>query len=209
MLGDRDGIFQNVKRTIKYEVNKSDIYQRKYSFNKKLPHRSFNRPCGYCYWTKTYQQLPHRQLKNVSYEKQNAVLMFYGDSLTYRFRNHINRRPLCTIMFSCVNSHNWVYPVNLSEQYLYDNKDFNETKFLGTIGNYLRNKKIKVFVFNFGLHFIMSLPFDRCMNLFELFLRLIRDTKRMDPNTFPLLIWKSTTNANSEVFLTRQVNLSI
>ncbi|XP_057310189.1 uncharacterized protein LOC130648168 [Hydractinia symbiolongicarpus] len=206
--------------TISESKTKKSLHNRKRNFVKfKRECQPINSPCGY--W-KNHQQFITPHNPNIVCQDnikppENSTIWFYGDSmqlLTYRY--FINKT-LCKKFFKCGVSYNWNYP-NPPSKGIFDNKDFNKSIILNSIGNVLLQKDMRqrssVFYVNFGVHILMAIPFKQAVDLLQSFVELVQTLKSKLGENFPRIIWKTTTppfrreyykyNEDFRRFLTKQ-----
>ncbi|XP_065666111.1 uncharacterized protein LOC136087391 [Hydra vulgaris] len=134
------------------------------------------------------------------------TLWMYGDSLTFLFFRYLTAKPLCKY-FTCQNTYTFTYPLtNENTNALpFDNKDFNQTKFLNHIKMVLMNPAMmnnnSVFIINFGVHILRNINISQAEKLFDNFVEMILDMKSNYLSGFPKIIWKSTTPSYIEDYL--------
>ncbi|XP_047144068.1 uncharacterized protein LOC105848383 [Hydra vulgaris] len=145
-------------------------------------------------------------LSNVNNTVQ-PTFWFYGDSLNLLFFRSLKATPLCKL-FICQNTYIWTYPVTNPENpnaQPYDNKDFNQTKFLDNIKMVLINPLMmnnnSVLIINFGLHILKNINMSQAKELLDGFLDMVLNIKSKVLPNFPKILWKSTTPAYIENFL--------
>lgn len=138
-------------------------------------------------------------------ERPFETLKIYGDSMARRFYASISQNhTLCKRLFKrCILSNIWVYKMyNLSRDryegvHRYDDQGFNQSKYLLGIREDLESKDMltgsSVYVFNFGVHSVMTLQMERLVQLLHEVMKMITKIKEENGGQFPFLIWKSTT----------------
>ena len=181
---------------------------------------SINDACGY--WKKfqfvtsaKQTTLPERRSSNKrKTQRKLGTLLTFGDSLQLRL--HYSMLQACRKQFkSCVNVYTWTYmhannnPERKSWEL--DGKDFNETLFLSEIRQEATRPSMldgkSVLFINFGLHITMTLPLEQAMHLFQEFLRMLTDLRKVHGESrFPNVIWKNTTPPRIEA--SKQLNLT-
>ena len=149
-----------------------------------------NKPYGFwegneCF--KNFQLLAEKL--NVIKPKSFNTLLVFGDSLGVRFFGSLSLKPIFTTLFQkCQNIYSWTYVsykyfTEEQEMHIKDNKDFNDTLFfrgiydLIMLDNDTQSNK-SVAVFNFGLHLLKSLSLKKTMELFDGFLKVLRDIRK-------------------------------
>ena len=154
-------------------------------------------------------------LKKQDHDKEQyfQTLKIYGDSMGRHFYESLAaNHSLCRKMFKhCSLSYTWVYKMfnQTVDRYQgvhnYDNLDFNETRFLSDLKLDLTTPdmlcKRSVYVVNFGVHTIMTLPLSTMKNLLRKFIEMVAGLRlRYGADKSPLVIWKTTTFPYLEEF---------
>ena len=135
--------------------------------------------------------LPVREFMNRKFRRKLKSFAAFGDSLTHRFFGSIKKKCLVLFYF-CNHVYTWSYKVEKNElknPIIYDGLDFNESRFLGEIESAMKGKT--VFLINFGLHHVSTLPMERCFKLFQQFLKMVKRLHKKGIG--PFVIWKTTT----------------
>ncbi|XP_057294257.1 uncharacterized protein LOC130622765 isoform X2 [Hydractinia symbiolongicarpus] len=156
-----------------------------------------NDDCGYWIGSNNYVTRK-RTFEPIKTHKRDGTIWFYGDSLQVRYEGYFRKRPLCTQYFRCSMTYTWLYPNPHPPRKIYNNKDFNKNIPLNDIKAVLNNpvmkKNTSVLFVNWGLHVLMILQFDVLKDFFQSFLALVKELKYASPDTFPQIIWRSTTS---------------
>ena len=183
---------------------------------------------AYGYWkNNSYTTFEKKSVTlNGKYPSVNRTLWFYGDSVQMLWFKHLKNHTVCTRLYKCNLTYNWVYPIKSKKDLItfreYDNKDFNKTRFLQIIYNILttvdlRNNK-SILLMNFGLHIMMGMSFHEAKDLFDSFIQMIRTLKMKYKENLATIIWKTITPGSFEEsykyrtvyrFLTKQVCINV
>ncbi|XP_065674293.1 uncharacterized protein LOC136091195 [Hydra vulgaris] len=145
--------------------------------------------------------------------KKNTVLKktmwMYGDSLTRQFFIDMKSTEICS-EFNCQLTNTWTYPLTNENpaQQPFDDKDFNQSKFLDHIKEVIMNPLMmsnnSVLVINFGLHILKNINMSQAEKLLNGFIDMVYEIKINNVLSFPKIVWKTTTPAYIEIFLKSQ-----
>uniref|UniRef100_A0A7M5WVE2 Uncharacterized protein n=2 Tax=Clytia hemisphaerica TaxID=252671 RepID=A0A7M5WVE2_9CNID len=206
-LGDSHGRYQNEDgfkisdtllteaiQPINFEVPSSEIKNRKANLKCQRENCILNTNHGY--WSgKNFIDLatgrPVTEFVSRKLKRKLKSFAAFGDSLTYRFYGLIKEKCL-KLFYFCNPVYTWSYKVKkkeLKNKIIYDGLDFDESRFLGEIHAAMKGKT--VFLINFGLHHVSTLPMERCFKLFQQFIKLVKIKRKKGIG--PLVIWKTTT----------------
>ena len=172
----------------------------KQTTNKTLICNNINSPCGYWENEKEFITIP-RQNHHSSYNKtfstsNKPMIMFYGDSLQFRFHDQFLSRKICKELYVCNRTYLWVYP-NPPSKRIYDNKNFNKTIILESIRSVLLHPEMKknssVLLINFGLHLMMDVSFEEAKEVLQDFIKLTKNLKQILGDNLARIVWKTTT----------------
>ena len=143
---------------------------------------------------------------NRSRGPQFQTLKIYGDSMGRHFHDSlVANHTLCRNMFKQYSlSYTWVYKMfnQTVDRYQgvhnYDNLDFNESRFLSDLRSDLTTPDMlntkSIYVVNFGVHTIMTLPLSTMKELLRKFIEMVAGLRlKYGPGKSPLVIWKTTT----------------
>ena len=148
-----------------------------------------------------------------SSESQLQTLKIYGDSMGRRlYESLVANHTLCRNLFKqCSLSYTWVYKMfnETVDRYQgvhnYDNQEFNESRFLSDLKTDLTTPDMlcgrSVYVVNFGVHTIMTLPLSTMRELLRKFIDMVTGLRlKYGTMKSPLVIWKTTTDPYLENF---------
>lgn len=164
-----------------------------------------NNPYGFWEGKKQFKSFQPVVEKPISLKpKSFNTLLVFGDSLGVRFLQSLSTKPICKALFQkCKNIYTWTYVKHKyfteeQERKIKDNKDFNNTLFYrGIYDSVMLDSDMQssksVAIFNFGLHLAKSLSLEKMMELFEGFLKILQDIKKLLGASAPHVIWKTTT----------------
>ena len=180
-----------------------------YSQNTQPQTQPFNKYCGFWH-DSLFREFYRKDISSWSplsiNEPPFQTLKIFGDSMGRHFyESLVANHSLCKSLFKkCDLSYTWVYKMYNRTQgfhdgvHIYDGKDFNQTHYLEDIRRDLYSKDMQhdksVYLINFGVHTIMTLPLYKLRELLQAFFDVISDMKkRLGPSEITLIIWKSTT----------------
>ncbi|XP_066934333.1 uncharacterized protein [Clytia hemisphaerica] len=213
-IGDHDDFLHQLQTTkllfhVPRDQNEFNSLVQNFEISQKSQ-KPFNKYCGFWH-DGSFREFHQKDVANTEprlnvHAPPFQTLKIFGDSMGRHFHESIvANHSLCKNLFKkCDLSYTWVYKMyNRTKDFhdgvhIYDDKDFNQTHYLEDIRRDLYSKNMRhdksVYLVNFGVHTIMTLPLNKLRELLQAFFDLISNMKkRLEPREIPLIIWKSTT----------------